>query len=166
MMSDIPAVVVGPSFNQLAWNSLADALFDITAADQAGTVYAKQIFLDPAARVTYPEWESVAAEVVGYLRFNAGLDPEDTAISALVGELSVKSTEFRSLWSRHTVRDKTHGRKLIHHPVVGTLELGYEAFRLSEDNRQALITYTPDAGSASEDRLKLLASWAASSAAC
>ncbi|MFC9429520.1 helix-turn-helix transcriptional regulator [Streptomyces sp. NPDC056987] len=164
LMPDIPAVLVGPSFNPLAWNSLADALFDITDADRTGTGYAKQIFLDPAARLMYPEWESVATEVVGYLRFNAGRDPDDTTIGALVGELSIKSPEFRSLWSRQTVRDKTHGRKLIHHHAVGTLELDYEAFRLPEDNRQALMTYTPEAGSASEDRLRLLASWAASAA--
>ncbi|MFE0419838.1 helix-turn-helix transcriptional regulator [Streptomyces tendae] len=163
MLTDVPAVIVGPSFNALAWNNLADALFDIEAAEESGLHYARQMFLDPAARTFYPQWEHVATEVVGYLRYNAGHDPDNQELNALIGELSVKSPEFRTLWGRQTVRDKTHGRKLIHHPSVGDLTLAFETFRLAEDTRQALITYTADAGSPSEERLRLLASWSAPS---
>lgn len=158
---DVPAVVIGATFNQLAWNGLADALFGIAAMEEAGTTSVHQIFLDPAARVMYPDWSTVATEVVGYLRFNAGRDPDDSALRMLVAELSVKSYEFHSMWKQQTVRDKTFGRKLVHHPVAGTLDLNFETFRLPDDGSHSLITYTADAGSPTAEQLRLLASWVA-----
>ena len=58
----------------------------------------------------------------------------------------------------------TTGVKLIHHPVVGDLDLPYESFPLTADLSQSLLTYTPEPGSPSHDALSLLASWAANSA--
>ncbi|MET8556641.1 helix-turn-helix transcriptional regulator [Streptomyces sp. NPDC004959] len=161
LMADVPAVIVGPSFNQLAWNNLADALFDLSALEWAGRTFPQHLFLDPAARALYQDWPDVASEAVDYIRFSAGLDPDDPEIRAVVGELSVKSPEFRTLWNRQTVRDKTFGRKRLQHGLVGPLELSFETFRLPGDSRRALITYTTEPGSPSEERLRLLASWRA-----
>jgi hypothetical protein len=52
--------------------------------------------------------------------------------------------------------------KLIHHPVVGDLDLPFESFPLAADPSQSLRTYTAEPGSPSQDALNLLASWAAS----
>jgi hypothetical protein len=52
--------------------------------------------------------------------------------------------------------------KLIHHPVVGDLDLPFESFPLAADPSQSLLTYTAEPGSPSQDALSLLASWAAS----
>lgn len=51
--------------------------------------------------------------------------------------------------------------KLIHHPVVGDLELAFESFPLAADPSQSLLTYTAEPGSPSQDALNLLAIWAA-----
>ena len=51
--------------------------------------------------------------------------------------------------------------KRIHHPVVGDLELTYEAFELPSDPGLTMQTYTAEPGSPSADALKVLASWAA-----
>jgi len=61
----------------------------------------------------------------------------------------------------HNVRIHTTGVKLIHHPVVGDLELAFESFPLAADPSQSLFTYTAEPGSPSHDALSLLASWAA-----
>lgn len=158
LMKDVPAVIVGPAFEQLAWNPLADALFDLSTMQQSGRSFPRQLFLDPASRTLYPDWLEVATEVVTYIRFSSGLDPD---IRSIVGELSVKSPQFRSLWAQQTVRDKTYGRKLLNHPIVGTLELNFETFRLPGDSRRALMTYTTEPNSPAEERLRLLASWTA-----
>jgi hypothetical protein len=42
-------------------------------------------------------------------------------LSGLVGELSTRSEEFRTLWAAHSVRYHRSGLKDIHHPVVGDL---------------------------------------------
>ncbi|GAA3204771.1 hypothetical protein GCM10020216_004360 [Nonomuraea helvata] len=50
----------------------------------------------------------------------AGAYPGDPVLAALVGELSMKSEDFRHRWAEHGVVDKTHGRKAFHHPLVGS----------------------------------------------
>jgi hypothetical protein len=61
----------------------------------------------------------------------------------------------------HDVRIHTSGVKLLHHPVVGNLDLPYESFPLPAEPSLSLVTYTAEPGSSSEDALNLLASWSA-----
>jgi hypothetical protein len=91
----------------------------------------------------------------------AGRHPDDPRLSELIGELAVKSGEFRTWWAERPVQDKTSGRKRFHHPVVGALDLTYETLRAVDDPTQALITYAPEPGSPSEDALRLLLAWTA-----
>jgi len=95
------------------------------------------------------------------LRAEAGRNPYDRELSVLIGELSTRSEEFRVRWAAHNVRIHTTGVKLIHHPIVGDLELPFESFPLAADPSQSLLTYTAEPGSPSQDALRLLASWAA-----
>ena len=160
-MPDVPALVVGPSLNYLAWNDLGDALLDASTAARAGRTAAHQVFLDPHARDLHVDWTGTTQDLVGYLRFSAGRDPNDAAVAAVVKELTARSAEFRTLWARHAVRDKAPGRRRFNHPAVGTLDLAYEFLRLPEHENQVLVTYTADAGSPTEERLRLLAHWSA-----
>jgi hypothetical protein len=52
------------------------------------------------------------------------------------------------------------GTKRLHHPVVGDLTLGYEAFDLPADPGQRINVYTAEPGSPDAESLALLASWA------
>ncbi|MCX4823613.1 helix-turn-helix transcriptional regulator [Streptomyces sp. NBC_01142] len=159
-----PAFVFGRRMDVLAWNALGDAVSGYSAVPPEARNIPRHVFLDPAAHELYPEWAAVAAEVVAYLRLNAGRHPNDRQLSALVGELSVKSEDFRRLWADHQVKDKTYGVKRVAHPVVGELTLPYETLTLPGDPDQLLVIYTPEPRSATADRLALLASWAASPA--
>jgi hypothetical protein len=122
---------------------------------------ARFAFLNPAAQDFYPEWDRVVAELVASMRGEAGRNPFDKRFSDLVGELSTRSDTFRTLWGSHDVRYHRSGIKQMHHPVVGDLQLVYEALELPADPGLTLATYTAEPGSPSEDGLKLLASWAA-----
>jgi len=59
------------------------------------------------------------------------------------------------------VRYHRTGTKRLHHPVVGDLELSYEAMELPADPGLSLSIFTAEPGSATEDALKVLARWAA-----
>ncbi|MFI1098831.1 helix-turn-helix domain-containing protein [Streptomyces melanogenes] len=161
-MEAVPAYILGRRLDLLAWNRMAAALIggfvDLPAEERN---LARHIFLDPTARELYVDWQDKAAEVVGVLRLCAGCYPDDPLLTALVGELSVKSDEFRTLWAAHTVRQKGHGTKRLHHPVVGELTLSYETLKLPEEHDLSLVTYYAEPGSPSADSLRLLASWAA-----
>src|SRR5439155_23845148 len=117
-------------------------------------------FLDPAAADFYRDWEKVAGELVAHLRSEAGRNPYDRGLSDLVGELSTRSEEFRTRWAAHNVRFHRTGTKRLHHPVVGDLELSYEALELPGEDL-TLLAYTAEPGSPTHDGLNLLASWAA-----
>ncbi|MFH8680935.1 hypothetical protein [Streptomyces lydicus] len=78
----------------------------------------------------------------------------------LLTELSDASPEFREPWAEHRLKDKTHGRYVYRHPVVGELDLGFETLRLPDDPDQALIAHTVEEDSPSHTALRLLAGWA------
>ncbi len=157
MMRDVPAFVLGRRMDVLALNPLGAAVTGFSPDASPNT--ARHTFLDPTARDFYPEWDRVAEETVAYLRLDAGRHPDDPALAALVGELSMRSQEFRTLWARQDVREKTSGRKLIRHPLVGDLDLRYETLAVHSDEDQLLVTYTAEAGSPTETALRQLADW-------
>ena len=96
------------------------------------------------------------------LRLEAGRNPHDKALIELVGELSTQSELFRQRWASQDVRFHRSGRKRLRHPVVGQLDLDFEAMELPSEPGLHLNIYTAAAGTPTADALKLLASWAAS----
>ncbi|WGP08228.1 helix-turn-helix transcriptional regulator [Streptomyces sp. SH5] len=161
-MEGIPAYVAGARSDILAWNPMAAAVFgDWAALPTAERNWARLVFLSPAYRDLFLNWDSKASDMVSYLRLYAGCHPDDPQLSALVGELSLRSEEFRLLWATHNVKEKGHGTKLIRHPLVGDLTLSYETLNLPDDEDQQLVTYHAEPGSESAEALRLLASWGA-----
>ncbi|MCX2184922.1 helix-turn-helix transcriptional regulator [Streptomyces sp. SKN60] len=160
-MEAIPAFVLGRRGDILAWNRMARALMgDFAAWEPRERNMARMVFLDPNARDLYVDWECKATEVVSVLRLYAGMNPDDQELLSLVGELSVRSEEFRSLWAAHTVTDKGHGTKRLRHPLVGEMTLAYESLKISGDDPDLmLVTYHAEPGSPSADALRLLAQW-------
>ncbi|MEU2248163.1 helix-turn-helix transcriptional regulator [Streptomyces sp. NPDC019224] len=161
MFERAPSFVLGRRMDVLAWNALGDALAGFSRMPAAERNMPRQTFLAPEARDLYPDWPAVAAETVAHLRLDAGLHPDDKELAALVGELSLKSEDFRRLWADHLVKAKTYGVKRMHHPVVGALALPYETLAVPGEPELSLVVYTPEPGSETAERIALLASWAA-----
>ncbi|MEQ4720766.1 helix-turn-helix transcriptional regulator [Nonomuraea sp. B19D2] len=152
----------------VAINPLGRALFapmfDSDTTDQHGRAnFARFFFLDPGSHHFFVDWEDGADVTVALLRAEAGREPHDRALRELVGELSTLSREFRTRWAAHDVRIGHEGSKQLHHPAVGRLELTYLSLDLPASHRTAhnMTVYTAEPGTTAEDRLKLLASWAA-----
>jgi len=161
-MSDAPADVRNGRGDILAANRLGYALYSELYIDPVRPAnVARFLFLSPRARAFFPDWEGVANDLVASLRTEAGRNAHDRGLQDLVGELSTRSQEFRSRWAAHNVRLHQSGRKRLCHPVVGDLELTYEVLALPADPGLSLVVYGAEPGSASQDGLKLLASWAA-----
>ncbi|CAB4706223.1 unannotated protein [freshwater metagenome] len=150
---------------------------DILAANRLGQVLmspvyemsppnmTRFVFLDPGATTFFRDWHKVATDTVAILRAEAGRDPFNKNLTDLVGELSTRSDEFRVRWAAHDVQVHTSGTKLLHHPVVGDLDIQFESMPLPGDTDQSLLIYTAEPSSPSQDALALLASWAATPAA-
>ncbi|MEU4087622.1 helix-turn-helix domain-containing protein [Streptomyces aureus] len=159
-LDGVPAYITGRRSDVLVWNRMAAAVFgDWSELPPQERNWARMVFLRPEYRDLFVEWEQKAIDIVCLLRMDAGCHPDDPRLSALVGELSVKSEDFRRLWATHDVKEKSHGVKQLRHPLVGDLALQFESFRLIGDSELALVTYHAEPGSASAEALRLLASW-------
>jgi hypothetical protein len=168
-MTDVPAFVQNGRLDVLATNALGRALYcDLfdTPVGRGGAGrppnHARYTFLDPRSADFYPDWNLAARTTVALLRAETGRRPDDRVLTELIGELTTRSATFSTLWAAHDVRRHTNGTKHVHHRVVGDLTLDYETLELPGDAGLSLISYTGAQGSASEQALRFLASWAAS----
>ena len=160
----MPAYLRNGRFDVLAANDLGRGLYS-PLYEQAGAGdhpnSARFLFLDAAATEFFLDHDKAANDCVAFLRAEAGRDPYAKELSDLVGELSTRSEDFRRRWAAHDVRYHRTGRKRFHHPLVGDLELDYEAFELPGDVGQRINIYTAPPDSPSAERLDVLASWTA-----
>ncbi|MGW4958235.1 helix-turn-helix transcriptional regulator [Nonomuraea sp. NPDC004186] len=159
MDGTVAAFVCNASMDVVAYNTLGAALFSNwrTAPGQVPN-QARFLFLEPAARELFTEWDTSAEGIVAILRAHAGRDPHDVTLAALIGELSMRSDAFGVLWARHDVGNRYSGVKHFHHSQVGDLTLDSEVIPLPADPGLTLITHSAPAGSPSDDGLRLLAS--------
>ncbi len=161
-ISGAAAFVSNGSHDVIAANRLGEALWSpLYAMVDRPVNSARYLFLDPTAREMYPDWERIANDTVAIMRHTAGADPRDRRLSELVGELSIRSEEFRTRWASHDVRFHNTGTKRMIHPLVGELTLNFERFDLAAETGLTMFTYTAEPGTHSAEGLDLLASWAA-----
>ncbi|GHC60190.1 transcriptional regulator [Streptomyces cinnamoneus] len=130
-MADLPAFATDHRLDVVAWNVLgAELMGGLAEPGRRDRNQARYLFLDPACREVFPEWEDRAVEAVGQLRVSAGRYPDDAELAGLINELSGHSPEFRRIWATGEVVMCTAGRKRLRHPVAGLLHLDHEALHV------------------------------------
>jgi hypothetical protein len=167
-ISDAPAWVRNARHDILAMNPMARALYSpVLASPVAGAKgkrpanTARFAYLDPAAREFFVDYDRIAQDAAAMLRLEASRNPHDKDLVTLIGELSTQCDLFRQHWASHNVKFHRSGRKRLRHPVVGRLDLNFEAMPLSSEPELRLNIYTADPGTPTADNLTLLATWAA-----
>jgi transcriptional regulator with XRE-family HTH domain len=163
-VTDVPALLLGRRLDVLATNRLARAFYQDFHAPTSERNMARYVFLNDAARNLYVDWPHTARDIVGMLHLDASHRPQDPLRADLVSELSAIDGDFRRWWADHDVYKPQHGSKRYHHPLVGGLELGFEAFTPLGDPDQTLTLCTVEPGSSSEHALRLLSGLPADSA--
>lgn len=159
-LTDLPAFVRGRRTDVLAMNPLARfVLHDFMVEPVRERNLLRWALLDPEARTRYVNWESTVRSMVGTLRLDAGRHPDDPLLTELVGDLAVRSPEFRVWWAEQQVVERTAGIKRLNHPLVGELTIEYEALDVVGETDQTLFIYTTKPGSESRERMRLLAGW-------
>lgn len=160
--SEAPAWVRNDRHDVLAANRLGRALYAPVFGDPRRPVNTtRYIYLNPAARDFWPDFDRIAADAASMLRMEAGRNPHDPKLHQLIGELSTQSELFREMWAAKDVKFHRSGVKRLNHPVVGLLELNFESLPLPSEPGLTMNVYTAAEGSPSADGLRMLASWAA-----
>ncbi|MBI3213603.1 MAG: helix-turn-helix domain-containing protein [Mycobacterium sp.] len=150
------AYVQGHSFTVLASNRLAAALSPHFAK---GANPFRAAFLSPDMRVLYRDWEAMTAKAVPFLRSVVAGHEDDPRVTELVGELSIRSERFRTLWAKHDVKVRDEGVTQLDHPQVGPIDLRFQKFVLPE-SEHLLVTYHAEPGGPSDAAFRMLAAFA------
>ncbi|MER6378511.1 helix-turn-helix transcriptional regulator [Streptomyces sp. NPDC001250] len=153
-----PAYVQNRCTDCLAANALATAL---TPNYRPGVNILRAVFLDPAERALRRDWADLTEEGVAVLRSEAGADADDSRLRDLVGELSLRSDRFRTLWARHEVRPRRGRVSRLTHPQVGDLDLQSNKLSVDGTDGLTLVVFHAEPGSRSAELLDLLGSLAA-----
>lgn len=151
----LPAFVEGRYFDVLAANPPATALSPRLVV---GGNRLRDVFLDPAEKDLYPDWESATERLVAGFRQSVGTDTDDQRFIDLVGELSLASPRFRTLWARHDVHTREGAEMRLEHPQLGELRLHREKLAISGTSGQMLVVYHASPASPDAEKLRLLGS--------
>lgn len=163
-ITQAPALIRNGRHDVLAMNQLGRALYAPVLADPRRPAnIARFVYLDPdAAREFFVDYDQITRNAAAVLRMEAGRDPHDGELGALIDELSTGSELFRRQWAAQDVRLHGYGSKRVNHPIVGRLDLDFESMELPTDPGLQLNVYTAPSAGPGGDSLTLLASWAAS----
>lgn len=171
-ITEAPAWVRNARHDIIAMNLMAKALYSPVLESVAAGATSKRpanttrfVYLDPAAREFFIDFDRIATDAAAMLRLEAGRHPHDRDLITLVGELSTQSELFRQHWASQNVKFHRSGRKRLRHPAVGELDLNFEAMELPADPALQLNIYTADPDTPTADGLKILTTWAATRSA-
>jgi transcriptional regulator with XRE-family HTH domain len=157
----VPAIVYNANQDIVAANLMGHALYaPLFDADGTPNI-ARFIFLDPRAQDFYVAWALARRVVAAMMRLEAGRDPLNKELTALIGELSTLSPHFRTDWAGHDVHEHRHGVKSLRHPEVGVIEVAFDVFEMPGEAGLQIVTYSVPPGSDSTDKFAFLAAWAA-----
>ena len=140
-----PAVIRTAIWDVVAWNRAATVIFgDYGTAPPEQRNILRYFFLDPRARASQYDWESVARFVLGAFRADAVRAGAAAEVEPLVDELRRLSPEFRSMWRDNDVRGH-HGEAVKHikHPTLGPLAIEYSAFAVDGRTDLTMVVYNP-----------------------
>jgi hypothetical protein len=157
----LPAFVEGRYLDVLAANDLATAL---SPGLRVGQNRLMGMFLDPAQKEFYIDWEKSIATFVASFRQRVGADTDDPRFVEMVGELSLSSDHFRRLWARQDIYPRIEAPARMRHPQVGDLTLSREKLAIVGVTGQLLVVYHAEAGTDSAEKLALLSSLTAPAA--
>ncbi|TDD68732.1 helix-turn-helix domain-containing protein [Jiangella aurantiaca] len=157
-----PAIVLGRRGDVLAWNRTGHALkaehlpYEALPGPARRPSIPRMFFLDPLTRDLHRNWDELARIHVAYLRLTAGRFPTDARLAALIGELTMRSDEFATMWATGDVADCTVGTMHLQHPTVGAASVAYQVWLQPDSPDHRLEIYTPN-DSSSADALRILA---------
>ncbi|ARQ72676.1 transcriptional regulator [Streptomyces marincola] len=157
----LPALVHNANQDLIAANLMGRALYAPHYDTPHQPNIARFVFLDPRAPDYYVDWPLARRTTAAVMRLEAGRDPLNGELTALIGELSTRSPLFRTDWADHDVHAHRTGVKSFRHPEVGPLDVSFDVFEMPGEAGLQIVTYSPAPGTRSADAFALLASWAA-----
>jgi transcriptional regulator with XRE-family HTH domain len=138
-----PAFVKTQTWDVVAWNPAAAAVFRYHEVPQGERNILRRVFRNSGSRIAHPDRESVARFVVGAFRADVVRAGAAREVEAMVEELCRESPEFESMWRDNDVRAYGEGTKHLQHPVAGLLAMEYSSFVIDGRPDLSMVVYNP-----------------------
>ena len=136
------------------WNFAAEAAFLLSSPfpppHERNLMW--RMFIDPALRGLYEDWETTARAVLARFRANFASSSGEPGFERLVEDLERESAEFRAWWPLHDVMEESEGTKVLAHPEVGRVVLDHTTLHSPADPDLRVVVYVP---STDVDRARL-----------
>jgi transcriptional regulator with XRE-family HTH domain len=150
-----PAFVKTVTWDLVAWNQAAAAVFRYGDIAPGQYNILRRIFLDPRSRAAQLDWAGVARFAIAAFRADTARAGASEDVSALVDELRRLSPEFKAMWQDNDVHPHGEGTKQLRHPAGGLLSMEYSAFSVDGRPDLSLVIYNP-ATPKDADRIRAL----------
>jgi len=143
----IPAYIMGRTWDMLAWNQAAAGLFagllDIAWPTGQHPNLLRFVFTNPLARQFVVNWEMRSRRLVAEFRADCRSRLEEPEVKQLVNELSTSSPEFDRFWKQHDVLERQGGQREFQHPQSGLIRFQQVTLRLMEQEQLKLVLLQP-----------------------
>jgi transcriptional regulator with XRE-family HTH domain len=133
---DVPAFIADANLDVVANNGAVEQL---SGDFVRGTNLVTAMFQRADERDWTPDWERRAREVVGVFRMSG--HPEDRRYQEIVGDLSLRSQEFRRIWRRHDVHVFEEGDVQVGVAPFGSVKFGWRNLSVEGLPGHALTTF-------------------------
>lgn len=142
----IPAYILGRTWDVLAWNIPASALFidwlEKIEPDTRPNLL-RFVFLHANAKQFVVDWELRARRLVAEFRADCRSRLEETELKRLVNELSQASADFERFWKQHDVLERQGGQRQFNHPIQGLISYSQVTLRPVEQEQLKLVLLQP-----------------------
>lgn len=143
----VPAYIMGRTWDILAWNQAATKLFtgllDIDWAEGQHPNLLRFVFSNPSAKQFVVNWEMRGRRLVAEFRADCRSRLEEPEVKQLVDELSTSSPEFDRFWKQHDVLERQGGQREFQHPDSGLIQFQQVTLRLVEQEQLKLVLLQP-----------------------
>lgn len=140
----VPAYVLDErTWDVIAWNPAAEALYAFSARPGAERNVLRMLFMDARLRAALVDWRSSAAATVARFRMATAAFRTVPEHVALVRDLAASSPEFGAMWGDVALAARTIGVKAFAITGIGVLAFEHNAFLSRQHDATSLVTYTP-----------------------
>jgi hypothetical protein len=157
-LTDVPVMVIDPSWTMVAINPLGQALLGHSPHDAPRSRnVAWNLFVEGETRLdrSVDDRAAFEASVAAALHDAVGCYPDDEPLLELVADLRKQSPRFAELWETRPVAKHVGAHKTIVHPEVGRITLDCDVLKVSASDLD-IVVYTAKPGSPDAAAIALL----------
>lgn len=150
-----PSYITNLKWDIIAWNNAACVVFgDYNKMNHFYRNSIWRAFHSQYMKNILDDWSSHAKKRVAQFRASYSRLYKDPWWESMLNDL-ILDKDFKSWWDLYNIQESPDGDKVLHHPIAGTLHLGYLSFRWC-DNPNLLITVHMPTDEESSDKIKNL----------